>query len=240
LFDKDGTLFDFQKTWAPWAATAIQDLAQAEGVALRQADQDIPQDLVYVIAKAIGFDLEQGAFRADSLAVAGTANDVARALSQVMTGLTEQEVLARLMPAKYSMSPVSVPQLKLALDHLRLAGFRLGVVTNDFENVAQEHLDQAGLQGVFDVVIGCDSGFGAKPAPDGCLAAASQLSVAAQDTYMVGDSLHDLSAAQAAQMRPIGVLTGTAVHADLAPFADHVFADVAEFVAFLLKKSLPL
>ncbi|RPE72019.1 phosphoglycolate phosphatase [Pacificibacter maritimus] len=238
LFDKDGTLFDFQKTWAPWAAAMIADLARGEKAVLAKAGQAVPQDLDRQIAHTVGFDLDNGAFQADSLAVAGTAYEVAQALSQVITGLSDSEVLDYLMPSKMSMTPVVVPQLKQALEGLKQAGFRLGVVTNDFEHVAREHLEQVNISELFEVVIGCDSGHGAKPAPEGCLAAAAHLAVPAPDTYMVGDSLHDLEAAQRAGMRPIGVLTGTASRDDLAHLAAHVFADVADFVRFLTKSPL--
>ena len=30
LFDKDGTLFDFNATWASWAATFIEDLSRGD------------------------------------------------------------------------------------------------------------------------------------------------------------------------------------------------------------------
>ena len=45
---------------------------------------------------------------------------------------------------------------------------------------------------------------------------------------MVGDSLHDLSAARAAGMRAVAVLTGVAGREDLAPAADVVLDGVAD------------
>jgi phosphoglycolate phosphatase len=50
---------------------------------------------------------------------------------------------------------------------------------------------------------------------------------------MVGDSTHDLHAGRAAGMRTIAVLTGTAVTADLAPYADVVLANIGEIPAWL-------
>ena len=50
---------------------------------------------------------------------------------------------------------------------------------------------------------------------------------------MVGDSTHDLIAGRAAGMATIGVLTGTAGHADLAPYADVVFPDIGHIPAWL-------
>ena len=50
---------------------------------------------------------------------------------------------------------------------------------------------------------------------------------------MVGDSLHDLSAGRAAGMRTVGVLTGPARRADLAPLADVVLENIGDLPAWL-------
>ncbi len=54
----------------------------------------------------------------------------------------------------------------------------------------------------------------AKPAPDLLLLGARELGVAAERCWYVGDSTWDMRAAEAAGMRPIGVLAGAAVDAD--------------------------
>ena len=49
LFDKDGTLFDFHKTWNPWAVGLIRDLAEGcaepQGRAVGPAERAPEQDL---------------------------------------------------------------------------------------------------------------------------------------------------------------------------------------------------
>jgi len=51
---------------------------------------------------------------------------------------------------------------------------------------------------------------------------------------MVGDSTHDLIAGRAAGMACVGVLTGTAVEGDLAPFADAVLPDIGHLPGWLI------
>lgn len=51
LFDKDGTLFDYQTTWGPWATGFIADLSKGD------------PHLRDVIAGALEFDLIAGTFR---------------------------------------------------------------------------------------------------------------------------------------------------------------------------------
>ena len=60
LFDKDGTLFDFQKTWNTWSAQMIDHFSAGD------AGRRI------AIAKAVGFDLSRQEFDLDSIVIAGT------------------------------------------------------------------------------------------------------------------------------------------------------------------------
>ena len=50
---------------------------------------------------------------------------------------------------------------------------------------------------------------------------------------MIGDSLHDLHAARSAGMVAVGVLTGLASRADLAPAADIVLDSIADLPDWL-------
>lgn len=225
LFDKDGTLFDFQKTWGPWAVTAIERLAQGDAALAAEA------------GRVLGIDMVQQIFKTESLAVAGTPHDMAEALVPILRHMSVQDIVDGLMPNKGSVPLVHIGDLQQTLTTIAGQGRKLGLVTNDFEAVAIEHLDQASVRAAFDVVIGYDSGFGGKPAPDGCVAAALALGVAPEHTLMVGDSLHDLTAGREAGMQVVGVLTGTADRADLTPFADWVVQDITELAGLFAKLS---
>jgi phosphoglycolate phosphatase len=50
---------------------------------------------------------------------------------------------------------------------------------------------------------------------------------------MVGDSTHDLDAGRAAGMATVGVLTGLAGAADLAPHADAILPDIGALPGWL-------
>ncbi|MEO1154811.1 MAG: HAD-IA family hydrolase, partial [Pseudomonadota bacterium] len=119
------------------------------------------------------------------------------------------------------------------LDGLLARGLRRGVVTNDAEAPARAHLAQVGVLTAFDIVIGCDSGHGAKPAPGPVLGALEALEARPEQALMVGDSLHDLMAGRAAGVQTVGVLTGLAERADLAPLADVVVPDLGHLPGWL-------
>ncbi|MBD3788280.1 MAG: HAD family hydrolase, partial [Sphingomonadales bacterium] len=210
LFDKDGTLFDFNATWAAWAAGMLEALAGGDaGLAAR-------------LAEAIGFDPQGPAFRAGSVVIAGTVAEVAARLVPHLPGRDAAGLIAELDAAAAVAPQVAAVPLEACLGGLRARGLRLGVATNDSEASARAHLTQAGVLAQFEFIAGYDSGHGAKPGPGQLLAFAAALGVAPGAVAMVGDSLHDLRAARAAGMRAVAVLSGPAGAEVLGPAADVV------------------
>ena len=221
LFDKDGTLFDFRATWDGWGGATLRDLAAGDaGLEAR-------------LAAAIRFDLAAGGFRDDSPVIAGTNAEVAALLAAELTGRDPVRLERDLVRAAEAAPLVPAAPLAPLLDTLRGAGLRLGVMTNDSQSVAEAHLRRAGVRDRFDFVAGADSGHGAKPDPGPLLAFARAMGLKPRQVAMVGDSTHDLRAAQAAGMVPLGVLTGPALHADLAPLARAVLPDIGHLPDWL-------
>lgn len=221
LFDKDGTLFDFEATWNGWSNDLLAELCAGDA------------GLKERMAQSIGFDLERVAFQRDSVAIAGTASEIARALHQHLPDRSVRELVEHLDKAAAEAALTEAVPLAPFLDHLRTGGLRLGVMTNDGELPARRHLERSGVLDRFEMVIGSDSGFGAKPDAAPLLAFAERLGLAPDRIAMIGDSLHDLHAGRAAGMATIGVLTGMADRAELAPRADVVLPDIGHIPAWI-------
>lgn len=221
LFDKDGTLFDFQRSWGGWAAKVIDMLAAGEPA--RAA----------ALARVLDFDRETMRFRPGSAVIAGTGAEVAALL---LPHLPPQEggldgLIGRLAQAAETVPQVEAVPLAPLLARLRAAGLRLGVATNDHEATARRHL--AAHLPALDFVAGFDSGWGGKPAPDMLLAFAAHVGLPPETVLMVGDSRHDLQAGRAAGMATLAVLTGVASAADLAPHADALRPDIGHLPELL-------
>lgn len=219
LFDKDGTLFDFNATWGAWALSLLSDLGQGD------------QDRIADLAGRIGFDPHESAFDPTSPVIAGTGREVAELLIGGLAD-TDLDALERHLEAQAKLAPLmpAVP-LRPLLARLRSAGLKLGVATNDFEAVAHRHLSD--VADMFDFIAGFDSGHGGKPEPGMLLAFARHCGVPPADVMMVGDSRHDLIAGRAAGMRTLAVLTGVAKAGDLADLADDVRDDIGHIPALL-------
>lgn len=213
VFDKDGTLFDFARTWEAWAKSLLSRIAADEDAAFR-------------MGQAIGFDTGTGRFRRDSVVIAGTAREVAAVLAPHLPDMTLPEIVALLNEESALAPQAEAVPLAPLLDGLRGAGFRLGLATNDAEGPARAHLTAVGVMDRFEFLAGFDSGHGGKPAPGQLLAFAAATRLAPETCVMVGDSRHDLTAGRAAGFATVGVLTGMALERELADLADVVLPDI--------------
>jgi phosphoglycolate phosphatase len=147
--------------------------------------------------------------------------------------MSADEIEARMNALASEAPMVPAVPLRPVLSALKARGVRLGLATNDTEAPARAHMQQAGISDLMELILGCDSGFGGKPAPGMLLAFARHTGIAPARIAMVGDSRHDLIAGRAAGMRAVAVLTGIAEADALAPFADVVLHDIGELPGWL-------
>lgn len=223
LFDKDGTLFSFTASWGPFTESFLLEIT--DGNRKRATE----------LGTRIGFDFTTGQFAPDSPVIAGTSRETALQLEA--EGAGGADALEALMWARAAdAQPVPAVPLAPLLADLRAQGLKLGVMTNDAESAARAHLDQQAVGAAFDFVAGYDSGFGAKPDPGPLLAFADAMALDPAHVAMIGDSLHDLTAAAAAGMMGIGVLTGPAPAEVLAPHATVVLPDIGHLPGWLASR----
>ena len=222
LFDKDGTLIDFDGTWGPAFHAVIHALAKGE------------EALVRAQAEALHFSLEEKRFRATSPIIAGSSGQYgllwAQSIGRTDYAAMRQEIdtLSAIESLK-TLAPIGRPLEALAA--LSAQGLRLGVATNDSEASARRHVEALGLMHI-EFIAGYDSGHGGKPEPGMVLAFARHLGIAPQRIAMVGDSIHDLHAARAAGALAVAVLSGPAMREELEPHADHIVEDIGALPAF--------
>ncbi len=222
IFDKDGTLFDFHATWSRWAEGVAAELAGGETGLQRR------------IETMLGWDRRAGRLRSDSVVVAETPEAIVDALLPVLpTGTDRHRLLERLVASAAATPQVEAAPLVPLLEELRGRGLALACVTNDAEAAARAHLRRAGIETRFELILGYDSGHGAKPDPGPFRAVAGRLGLQPARVVVVGDALHDLVAARAAGMRPLAVTTGVLDVAALAPHAEAVLPHVGHLPRWL-------
>lgn len=231
LFDKDGTLVDFQKTW----------FAIGQAMALRAAGGS--PDGADALLEAAGYDFARHRFRADSVFAAGTNADIVGLWYPDLTPAERRDVVRHFdtfTAAEGAARSVPLEGAREALARLHAAGIKLGIATNDSTSGAEQTLAAIGVAHLFDAAFGYDSVVNPKPAPDIVHAFADLTGLAPAELAMVGDNRHDLEMARAGGVGlAIGVLSGTGTRETLSPLADVVLDSVADLPAVLIEDAAP-
>ncbi len=216
IFDKDGTLIEFQSMWEPWITAIAGALETATGLPVTAP-----------LFAAVGFEPESGRIApAGPLALLPPPQlraVTARAL--VEAGLSAAEAEAALTLHWADPDPATLAHPLTDLHHLfntlHAHGIKVAVATSDGRRPTLATLGQRQLLEAIDVVVCGDDNLPLKPAPDMILEICRQLGVSPAQAAMVGDNVVDLQMARAANAGPaIGVLSGVCLPDDLAREAD--------------------
>ena len=222
LFDKDGTLFAFAETWANFCDRVFDALAGSD-----EARKD-------ALAAACGYDRATRHFETGSLIVNGSSDEVCAAWLSHLPGMTMARLEAASRNILDDLPLVPTCDLPAVLGELHGMGLSLGVATNDYEAGALGHLQQADALHLFDFVCGSDSGYGSKPAPGMVHGFCQAIGIEENELVLVGDSRHDMECGRnAGAGLLVGVLTGPADAAHLAPLADVVLPSIGDLPAHL-------
>ncbi|WP_137388918.1 HAD family hydrolase [Rhodoligotrophos defluvii] len=225
LFDKDGTLIDFQKSWGP----------VMRSLALRFADGEEAEALRLMIAA--GYDPATDTYRSGSVAAAGTSVDLCDlwrpGLAPDRRAATIAEIDAHFARGAIDHAAPVCP-LDAVFSVLEAEGLVLGVATNDATLSAELCLEALGVRHRLFSVHGWDSVASAKPAPDMVHAFCAAADLLPAEVAVVGDNLHDLHMAAAAGAGlKIGVLSGNSRREHLERHADIVIEDISCLPAVL-------
>lgn len=221
VFDKDGTLLDFNQTWLPIYRYAAEEFARGDS---ELADQLLTQH---------GFDSSEKQFCGGSLLAAGNNQQIADAWAVQIGRQAEVETIsARLHQIFHELGAVhATPVNRLAgtLKQLRLSGRKLGVATADSHQGIINTLQSFDVLHEFDFLAGFDSGHGVKPEAGMVQAFCEQTDLSANAVVVVGDNRHDIEMGRNARVGLcVGVLTGTSTRADLESIADIVLEDISQ------------
>lgn len=234
LFDKDGTLIDFEATFGPATAAVIRDLAAGNA------------ETQEALCRSVQYDPTTNTFDSRSVVLAGSVRDIADAFLEPLLLLDppDEEVMEDdnlfvkqldELYRKHSLTSLSAFDYTAStLQELKRRGLTLGIATNDSEAAARQHMTQLGLGQYFSKILGFDSGFGAKPEA-GMVTAFCDDMVPPHQILMVGDTLHDCEAGKRAGAWTVGVTTGLWTRDELVPHADYVLRDISELPALIAR-----
>lgn len=225
LFDKDGTLVDFNATWLGIADYMAMEAAEGDRW---KADR---------LLAAAGFDFAAKRFKPDSIFASGSNLDVVELWFPRLSDEDQMSAVAHfneITSMKGSALAVALPGIVETLRALHKKAYRLGVATNDSTSGAEKTLATLGVAQLFDAAYGYDAVANPKPAPDAILAFCDLTGLRPTEIAMIGDNRHDLEMARAGGCGlAIGVLSGTGTRESLSQIADVILDSVADLPDFL-------
>jgi phosphoglycolate phosphatase len=222
LFDKDGTLLDYWRTWIPINRQAA--LAVAGG----------NEPLAYELLRLGGHDPETDNIRPGAPLAAGDFEDIARAFAAHPDAPPASKIVPIVERVFLSGGAAHSALIEGALNtiiELKRRGFRIGIATNDSIAGLEASLIPHGVLPLLDFAAGCDSGYGAKPDPRMVTGFCESIDILSREVAVVGDAIHDLAMGRAAGAGlTIGVLSGTSSREDMESLAHLIVDSVNDLV----------
>lgn len=222
LFDKDGTIIDYGRTWVPINRQVA--LFAANGNPTLAAD----------LLQLGGHDPATDCVAAGSVLAAGSVAAIASLFAAHLGPRSPPDLatgIKLIFRRGGALHAVLIPGARETIGELARRGFRIGLATNNSLGGLTASLARHGMLELFEFRAGCDSGYGAKPDPGMAHAFCEAMGMAPSQLAIVGDAVHDLAMGRAAGVGlNIGVLSGTSAREDLQDHADVVIDSVSEML----------
>ncbi len=233
IFDKDGTLLDFDPFWVTVSRNALaellgtlhapkslqENLLQALGV--RDGQTDIQGTLAWGTYRQMAECLQK------PLAEAGFPCDVERLVALTTEAYHHQAHTGLIYP--------TCENIRSVLLSLKAQGLMLAVVTTDDPTVTAQCLETLDIADLFSDVCTDDGVTPPKPDPAWMERLCGQYGLAREEILMVGDTMTDVRFARNGGVRVIGVGKTEGNRSFLAQHADAAVPDVSHVVLVLEK-----
>lgn len=203
LFDKDGTLIEFEKTWHSIMALIFERMEEDPMVK--------PEDIIR-LKRLSGYKTE--GFETESMIQCLPTSEIAqRWAGEVAAEPEDLQGYRRYFHQLFEKAAVDdrvevtpLPKVEKTLEYLYDAGYRLGIATSDTEKSLHHSLEKAGLKRYF-CFWGSDNGrYKAKPDPQMANAFMEEAGIAPDELLIVGDSDIDRRFAENAKAKFVGII----------------------------------
>lgn len=222
LFDKDGTLLDFEATWFPVVQRVINRVKDTYRV---------PEPVLTALRGESG--ITESGFVKEGFMQTGATSEILALWEEVLVrgGIDlEPGDLSRTFGEEATgagFAAHAVPGIEVFLAHLKGKGYRLGVMTSDDRASTEHSLHQARLWSFFDFIATAGDGFPTKPDPTAAAVFRDRFELAETGLAMFGDSVVDMEFAKNAGARFIGIKTS---FNDYSRFLDEGFPVIEDFL----------
>ena len=203
IFDKDGTLLDFDAFWISVTVKALEDVFQS----LSMDDSHLPE-----IMESLG--VRNGVTDMDGALCKGTYEEIGHIVYDVLSRYScpiSKDAMAEMVLNSYNQSVNAgqiIPtcaKLQEVLTSLKEQGKILALVTTDNPLITEKCLRSLGIYPLFDKIYTDDGQTPTKPDPYCAHALCQLFGLEKQNVVMVGDTLTDMRFAKNAGIAAVGL-----------------------------------
>ncbi|HEY9529703.1 MAG TPA: HAD family hydrolase [Anaerolineales bacterium] len=233
IFDKDGTLIDFDFMWGTWTLQLAGRLQALIDLDVRQA-----------LCECYGYDMVRRKILPDGKLTCTPMWRLRELMVDVVAsmGIPGKEASCAVANAWHVPEPVTLAKpftdIQKLFTNIRRLGIKIAIATTDDRDPTHALLEAFRVQDLVTTMVCADDGIKAKPAPDMVTAICQRMNVQPRDVIVVGDTVADLQMARSAEVGyAIGVLSGVGSLANLTPLAD-ILIDTIDTLqeSFILKQ----
>lgn len=216
IFDKDGTLIDFDAMWSTWTLQLAERLQTVANLDAREA-----------LCTSYGYDLARKKILADGKLTCTPMWRLREMMIEVAQslGLSGCEAQCAVERAWFVPDPVTLAKpftdVHTLFTNIQKRGIKIAIATTDDRGATEAMLSAFGVFHLVNTMVCADDGIPAKPAPDMVTTICTRLHIKPSKAIVVGDTVADLQMARSAGAGyVIGVLSGVGSLANLTPLAD--------------------
>lgn len=222
IFDKDGTLLDFDAFWVKVSVVAMREFLNEMGAA--------PVDVSEILT---AFGVRDGRTDTNGVLCKGTYEQMGQIVYDILMkhGISvSQDVVTCRVEAAYQQNAEAgevrptCPDLVEVLTGLKSKGLKLAIVTTDQPHITNQCLEKLGIGRLFDRIYTDDGQTPTKPHPHCAWDFCREFGLNREQVVMVGDTLTDMSFAKNAGIMGVGLAADDRAKAELLPYADTVIS----------------
>ncbi|MBR3933156.1 MAG: HAD family hydrolase [Clostridia bacterium] len=234
IFDKDGTLIDFDAFWVSVSVYAVNDV-------LKKLNINVDTDKIL-----LSFGVENGITDIDGILCKGTYEQMGNAFFKIAKECgyagSEKELTTLLVEAynvnadRGKIKP-TCKNIRTVIENLKKGGRKLAVVTTDNAEITYKCLTELGIYDLFDKIFTDDGKTPVKPDPTCIIEYCRDNSINHGDVIVVGDTITDIKFARGIGAVSVCVASSEQNRQRLALCADIVLNDISQ-VANAIKEGI--
>ncbi|MBM2657834.1 HAD family hydrolase [Staphylococcus pseudoxylosus] len=224
LFDKDGTIIYFDRSWMKIGLQLVDDFMEV------YEDEIADREAAYAYLGVVDGEIQPGTIMAS-----GALDEMVRAFCDIAGQDVTKWAQSRSQTLVDNRVPenVLVEGIEETLETLKRQGYKMGIVTSDSKKGVEQFLEITKFDHFFDVVISTEANAVEKPNPEVLNPLFDHYDVAPQDVVIVGDTANDMQTGVNAKLGlKIAVLTGVGLEQEFTN-ADYIIEtanDVVEII----------